>query len=449
VRKLSVLLIALLALTSCEKDTDVVVVGSGSAGFAAAIEAAKGGAKVVLLEKLEFVGGSTLVSGGVTQAALTETQKAAKVEDSADALEAYWVNYANGQVDKDLVHKVAQGSAANIDWLASNGVKWVGLYWSGTQKVNRVHVPAGDGPGYIKALAAAAKAAGVTLVTGAKATKLLTNDQGRVTGVEVVREGKTANLNAKAVILATGGFAANPQLVAQYAPAYTTSKIWTTAGNTGDGLLMAQALGADVVGHKGIIGFWAVAGEKHYDTEIAGLGYLPLILVNVKGERFVDETTHYALIHKAISEQANQAVWALYDGHTTAPALEKALAKGVAFKADTVEALARVAGFDAAGATKTVAAYNVAVPAGSKPLDTPVYWAVKIDPISLGTLTGLKIDLNSRVLNTAGQPIVGLYAAGEVANGTFFNDTYPGSGSSLQMCVATGRAAAQHALTLK
>ena len=451
-----ILAAAVFSLAGCEGETDVVVVGSGAAGFSAAMSAAQNGAKVVLFEQLGVTGGSSLLSGGFTQAAPTKYEQAAGTKDSAEALANYWIGYADKKVDVELVKKVASLTAPTIDWLADNGMKWAALTWSGMEKINRVHIPDGYGPGYIKAMQDAAKKAGVELVLNAKVVQLTTDGGGAVNGVVVERDGKQAAVKAKAVILGTGGFAANAELMRKYAPSYVNSVLWATKGNTGSGLTMSEAVGADIVGNKGIIGFWCVAGENHYTSDVAQLSYLPLILVNADGKRFVDETTHYALIHKAISEQKGEKAWAIYDAKTFNSAFDKAIAKGVAFGADDVVSLAKAIGADAAVLGKTVSDFNAYVAAGKdaeynrdlsgiKAYDKPKYYAVKIVPINLGTMTGVRIDTEARVIGKNGKPIVGLYASGEVANGTFFNETYPGSGSSLAFCAAMGRVAGKNA----
>lgn len=270
------------------------------------------------------------------------------------------------------------------------------------------------------------------------------------------RDGKQATVKAKAVILGTGGFAADGELMKRFAPAYAASVVWATKGNNGSGITMAEEIGADIAGNKGIIGFWCLAGEKHYTSDVAQLSYLPLILVNAEGKRFVDVTTHYALIRKAISEQKDGTSWAIYDAKTHNPAFDKAAAKGAAFAADDLASLAKAIGADGSTLEKTVADFNSFVAAGKdgefnrelsgiKAYDKPKYYAVKIVPINLGTMTGVRIDTEARVIGKNGKPIAGLFASGEVANGNFFNETYPGSGSSLAFCTAMGQVAGKNA----
>jgi flavocytochrome c len=433
---------------------DVVIVGSGAAGLAAAIEAAGAGAKVAVLEKLPMPGGSTLLSGGYVYGTGSEMQKKLGIQDSVDALVKYWSDRALGASDPAMVKFVAERSGATVDWLVSLGVKFKDPVPTGTSPVPRSHQTPDGGVGLINPLKKAADEKKVTFFMETSATKLLT-DKGAVVGVAAKdKAGKSVEFRAKTVILATGGFDRNMDLFKKYAPDYVTDITYTGTGNTGDGLVMALAVGAAMEGKGGIIGFRGVPGESAFTTEVSGLIWMPFLYVNKEGKRFVNETSDYPIFHTALNKQTDKISFLIFDGATAVPALDKAVEKGAAFKADSLEALAKAAGIDAKAFAATVADYNKAIKAGRdaqfgkslkgmKPVAKPAFYALKVGAASLGTMSGLKVDLDTHVLNTKGEVIPGLLAAGEVANGGFFNQEYPASGTSIQMCLTVGRTAGQ------
>ena len=437
-------------------DFDVVVVGGGAAGLAAAIEAAEAGASVALLEKMPMAGGSTVLSGGIVYATGSRMQKAAGVEDSVEDLVKYWSDRADGQNDPEFLRFVAERSGGTIDWLQDLGAELTGPTPSGTSPVLRAHTSATHGAGLVNPLKARAEALGVKFFLRTAAGSLETAD-GRVTGVLARdREDKTLRFGAGAVVLATGGFDRNPELVHEYAPVADGQTTFCGSGNTGDGLSMALALDADVVARGGVIGFRAVEGEPAYTTDICMLMWMPYLYVNRQGERFINEITDYPLFYEELIRQPGQVSYLIFDGNTRTDALDEAVTKGSAFRADTLEELASLAGIDPAGLAETVAGYNGMIEAGTdsrfgKPLagmpqvEKPSFYALKIVPAILGTMSGVKVDLDARVIDRAGKAIPGLFAAGEVANGSFFNKVYPASGTSIQMSLTFGRVAGRNA----
>jgi len=453
----ALLVAALFTGCSNAKSYDVVVVGSGAAGLAAAIEASEAGAKVAVLEKLPMVGGSTLLSGGYVYGTGSSIQKEKGIKDSPDALAAYWSERAEGVANADQIKLVAEKSGETIDWLVGMGVKFPTLVPTGTSPVPRGHQTADGGQGLIAPVKAYADSKKVEFFMETSATKLLTNGKGRVTGVAAKgKDGKAVQFNAKAVVLATGGFDRNPELEAKLTPDYQTANTFVAVGNKGDGLLMAEAVGAATEGHGGVIGFRAVPGESTFATEISGLIWVPSLYVNKEGKRFVNEMSDYPIFHQALNKQTDKVSFLIFDATTFNPALEKGVEKGVSFSGDTIEALATAAGIDPAGLASTVAEYNKFIARGKDtqfgknlkglpPIAKPKFWALKVEAATLGTMTGLKIDLDTHVIDTKGQPIPGLYAAGEVANGGFFNQVYPASGTSIQMSFTFGRVAGKTA----
>jgi flavocytochrome c len=452
--------LAAAVFTGCSgnaKTFDVVVVGSGAAGLSAAIEASEAGAKVAVLEKLPMVGGSTLLSGGYVYGSGSSIQKAKGIKDSADALAAYWSERAEGVADPAQIKLVADKSGETIDWLVSLGVKFPTLVPTGTSPVARGHQTSDGGVGLVDPLKKYADSKNVAFFMETSATKLLTNGKGAVTGVAAKdKDGKAVAFHAKAVVLATGGFDRNPELEAKLTPDYQTPTTFVAVGNKGDGLLMAQAVGAATEGHGGVIGFRGVPGETTFSNDVSGLIWIPSLYVNKEGKRFVNEAMDYPLFHQALNKQTDKISFLIFDAATFQPALDKAVTSGAAFGADTIDALAAAAGIDPAGLASTVAEYNKLVAKGKDtqfgknlkglpPVAKPKFYALKVAAATLGTMTGLKIDLDTHVIDTKGQPIPGLFAAGEIANGGFFNQVYPASGTSIQMSFTFGRIAGKTA----
>ncbi|HEY9595671.1 MAG TPA: FAD-dependent oxidoreductase [Spirochaetia bacterium] len=464
-RKLLTLGIVLLSVgalfigCSAGKSYDVVVVGAGGAGLSAAIEAADAGAKVAVLEKLPMVGGSTVVSGGYVYGTGSAAMQKLGIKDSVEDLVKYWSDRAEGKADTAKLQYVAEKSGATIDWLVGLGVQFKDPSPAGTSPVRRAHQTPDGGAGLVKPLKAAADAKKVEFFMETSATKLLVKS-GKVVGVVAKgKDGKEITFNAKAVVLATGGFDRNDALMEKYAPDYKGTPTFVGAGNTGDALTMTAAVDAAVEGQGGIIGFRKVSGEAAYTTDIAGLMWMPYLSVNQEGKRFVNEASDYPVFHTALTKQTNRMSYLIFDGATYMPALDKAVEKGEAFVGDTVPALAAAAGIDANTFEATVAAYNKAVKSGKdaefgktmkglKPVSKPKFYALKVEAASLGTMSGLKTDVDTHVLNTKGDVIPGLFAAGEVANGGFFNLEYPASGTSIQMSLTFGREAGQKAAEL-
>ncbi|MDC7239289.1 MAG: FAD-dependent oxidoreductase, partial [Spirochaetales bacterium] len=429
---------------------DVVVIGGGAAGLAASIEAAEAGASVALLEKMPMVGGSTVLSGGIVYATGSRLQEG--VEDSVEDLVAYWSDRADGKNNPDFLHFVADHSGETIDWLLDMGVELEGPGVSGTSPVLRALTSTTHGAGIINPMKAKAESLGVEIHTRTAATGLVNKD-GKISGVLAEdRDGKALRFDAGAVVLASGGFDRNPELMQELAPVALGQKTFAGSGNNGDGLLMAREQGADVVSHGGVIGFRAVEGEPAYTSDICMLMWFPYMYVNLGGERFINELTDYPLFYEELIRQEDQTAYMIFDGNSYVETLDRAVEKGSAFRASTLEELAALTGIDAAGLESTVVVYTSMIDAGvdsdfGKPLaglprvDNPDYYALKIIPAILGTLSGVKVDLDTQVLDGSDSPIPGLYAAGEVANGSFYNTVYPASGTSIQMSLTFGRVA--------
>ncbi|MGI6037429.1 MAG: flavocytochrome c [Limnochordia bacterium] len=438
---------------------DVVIVGGGGAGLSAAIEAADNGANVILLEKLAFLGGETLISAGTIQGSYTSVQDEAGIADARKDLFKYWMEAAHYRNDADLVRTVVDMSSENVDWLIDMGINYTpaSLGGGGWTPVYRAHRTPGGGSEFIRALAEQARKKNVQILLETRATDLIV-ENGRVVGVKA--SGKASEVRANAVILATGGYAANPELIAKYAPKFVNSQAITTPGNTGDGLIMGQSVGAKLVNLGGVIGMRSARGAS-YRSPLSNLAGRVLVYVNPEGKRFVDENSYYALIGEAIHRQGG-VVYQIFDERVRAglsadyqEEIEKALATGQIKKGSTIADLAVQLGMDPDVLTNTINEFNHNTALGHDPvmwrdpstllqIDQAPYYALEVVHAHIGTLGGLAIDTDARVINTEGEVIPGLYAAGSVTGG-FFGEVYPAGGSAIAMIVATGRIAGRNA----
>lgn len=433
---------------------DVVVIGGGAAGIAAASNAADAGANVLLLEKQAALGGNTIISGGIIYATGTQAQKDAGVEDSVEALVDYWYMRAEGNADKALLTLVAENSNATIEWLQEGGVELGNLGPTGLSPVPRALYTNGGGTGFILPMTKVIENKGVDIRTSTPAVALLTDENGAVVGVEAVAaDGHKVIVNARSVVICTGGFDGSREMMRKYAPQNVNDLFYAAAGNTGDGINMAIAVGADTVFKGGVIGLRGIVPTSFADAT-NGLVWMPYLMVNENGERFVNESTDYPVVHSAL--ELNNRTYLIGDATQLPVAMVQPLIdEGYAFTADTLEELAAITFMPIDNFVATVARYNELK--GQEDVDfgkaaaamTGVgegpYVAVVISPATIGTMGGIKIDLGMHVLDAEGNAIPGLYAAGACANGDFFYQEYPASGTSIMMCFTCGRIAGTNA----
>ena len=432
-------------------DTDVVVLGGGAAGLSAAIEASDEGAKVTLLEKLSMLGGSTLLSGGIMYAAESPVQERAGVEESWEDLADYWIQMAEGDIDEEMIRFIAQHSGEAVSWLESHGVEFSEeLSEQGVSPALRGHTTTSRGAGFISPLEKAANENGVEILKSTKATKLLTDQNGNVIGTEAEdKDGNKIIINAKSVILATGGFNRNPELLEEYSPVASGQIHYVASGNTGDGLIMAREAGADIVSKNGVIGFRGVAEDLPYTSALGGLVFAPNLYVDGNGERFMNEANHYALMYKDMVANETGRFYSIFS-QENAPVeiLEEGIQKGYVFKGESIGELAKAIDVPENNFKSAIERFNeLAVKgvdedfgnAAITPVQEGILYALKVSPATLGTFGGPRVNLKGEVLNTQGDPIKGLYAVGEVANGQIYKDVYPASGTSITSAFVLGR----------
>ncbi|HHV78375.1 MAG TPA: flavocytochrome c [Firmicutes bacterium] len=434
---------------------DVVVVGAGLAGLSGAIAAAENGAKVALLERMPYVGGNSILSTGALYVGATSIQAAAGIKDSPDDFYKEAMAKSKDRRDPVQTRLVADLGGETVDWLIAQGVKF-------SDKVTpvmgsptpRAHQALPNAAGLISALKDSAEKKGVKIFMETRATKLIMSADGKVAGLEATdKSGKSIKFETPAVILATGGFGANPELLKKYIPDMANAIYAGHPGTTGDGLLMALEVGADTVDINEP--WWTPTIEVNKKQLITSLVLSKgAILVNSKGQRFTDETASYAETAAAVLKTGEPFVYEVFDANVSEAVYKvpEYKEKGMVVEANTIEELAQKMGVDAKALKATINEYNKAVATQKdkfgrkifgKKLERAPFAFIKVKPGTIMTPGGLRIDGETRVIKKDKSPISGLYAAGEVTGG-YRAFGYIG-GDSLAHCAVTGMVAGQKA----
>ena len=426
-----------------EFDTEVAIIGGGGAGLAAAVSAHQNGAKVLLVEKMPNVGGNTIISGSAFNAVDPKRQSAQGIEDSVE--KHFQQTYEGGDKkgDPELVRVLVENAYPTIEWLESLGMKFtdkvftvLGALWP------RSHKPVEPlGTGYVNTFMNYINEHkdDITVLTEVEAKELLVDTEGAVTGF--LAEGKNGKITVNAkngVIIATGGFGSNVEMRDQYNtiwPKLTNIKTTNHRGATGDGIIMAEKVNASIVQMENIqllpMGD-PVTGSLSGNIE---QGVENRIFVNAQGNRFVDEGARRDVMTKALMEQTDSMMWVIVDQHSYPTGdtvnnfnetIDSLVKEGRAYKADTLEDLAKQIGVEPANLVKAVEAFNASVD-GAKDefgrtlfmdkLDTAPFYAGKRVPTVHHTMGGIKITPETRVVDQNGEIIKGLFAAGEVTGG--------------------------------
>lgn len=412
---------------------DVVVVGAGGAGMNAALGAAQGGARVLLLEKMVAAGGNTCFAEGGMNACCTEAQKAEGIEDSVELFASDTFAGGHDLGNMDLITFMCEHSAEAVERLEAWGMPLSRLGTSGGASVSRIHRPedgSAVGKFIVKGLCAQCEQHGVAAVTQMQVEEILM-DGGKVAGVlaKDLRTGAEVRYGAKAVVIASGGFGANHQMLAQYRPELLEAVTTNQPGAQGEGIAMAQRVGADVVDIDQIQVHPTV--EQNTATLLSeGIRGDGAVLVNVDGLRFTNELLTRDVVSAAEWEQPGGWAYAVfdrkvYDANTSVE--KKFVSKGLALVADTLEELGSLMDTDADAFLETMAAYNDAIENGAddpmgrtksrEPIVDAPFYAIKVAPGIHHTMGGLRINTATEVLDQDGSPIPGLFAAGEVTGG--------------------------------
>ncbi len=473
-------------------DADVVVVGAGATGMSAALTAQQAGAKVILLEKAASIGGVSIIAGG-PMGIDSRDQQAAGVAGTFTVNDVlnYWQSYNAWMDDGQLFYNLASRSGETIDWLEDNGMEFT---FVGTEQAAHadgfptyhIYADQDNKLGYYETLEKKFEEAGGQLYLETPATELHAED-GKITGVTAVaKDGTTYDISCDAVVLGTGGFGANAEMVEEKVgfPLET----FTTGTQTGDGASMSQAIGAGV--GKTIQQFHGVTSYSGIQTgqgkdEIAKAIYLATsVWVNQRGSRFCPEDLNYdtALSSNAAATQgeyffsimSEDMVNAVAEGGAQAlgvdtavayeptipmfsidqpwtefkAALEDGVEKGIVFKGSNVQELAQNMGVDPDTLAATLAKYDEYCAEGKdevygkdskylKALGSGTLYAVKARPVSLGGIGGVLVNSNLQVIKEDGTVIGGLYAAGnDVAE--IYNNSYPLVEGVTMMSALTG-----------
>ena len=437
-------------------DADVVILGAGAAGLSAALEASNAGASVVVLEKQGIVGGSTTRSGGKLVAAGTKQQEEAGFTgDTAEDLYNYLSSFDTyHEIDADKLHEFTDHALEDVQWLEGLGVDVINVEpihssitpWRVLNTKGGGGQVSGIGGQITVPLYDAVAKTDTQFIYNCTADEILMKDGKAVGAKGTMKDGSTVTVNAKGVIIATGGYASNHELGSVYYKNYSTS---VPAGNVGDGFTMAEAVCADVYQSKGVqevaVSFTCGVGIN----EESGL------VVNNKGERVVDEWTYQSHVATALRESGSEGGWYIACSNDPNPTVQYGMTLDSTLSAETVEELAEKMGADPETLAATVTRYNELCDKGvdedfGKPseyltkLEGP-YYAIQMNPVLTVTFGGINTDTASHVLDKEGNIIDGLYAAGETAFVGIFGSEYPSCGVAIGSSVHYGRLAGQNA----
>ncbi len=437
-------------------DADVVILGAGAAGMSAALEASNAGASVVILEKQGIVGGATTRSGGKLVAAGTPEQEEAGFSgDTAEDLYNYLASYDEyDEIDSDKLHEFTNHALEDVEWLEGLGVDVINVEpihssitpWRVLNTKGGGGQTSGIGGQISVPLYDAVSKTDTQIIYNCTADQILMEDGKAVGVVGVKKDGSTVTVNAKGVVIATGGYAANHDLGSMYYENYTTS---VPGGNTGDGLILAKEVGADIYYSKGVqevaVSFTCGVGIN----EESGL------VVNNNGERVVNEYTYQSHVATALRESGSEGGWYIASSEDPNATVQYGLTLDSTLSADTVSELAEKMGVDSATLEATITRYNELCDKGTdddfgKPseymykLEGTLY-AIQMNPVLTVTFGGINTDTGSHVLDEEGNVISGLYAAGETAFVGIFGSEYPSCGVAIGSSVHYGRLAGQNA----
>jgi tricarballylate dehydrogenase len=484
---------------------DVVVIGGGNAALCAALAARAAGASVLVLEKApeaERGGNSFFTAGGFRFAHQgLEDLRRDVLPDLSDeeartitippyTEDQYYddlMRVTEGRSDLDLAQHLVQQSKPTMIWMRSQGIRWILMFSRQSYKVGDRHhfwgglnvEAVGGGPGLVEALFERAGKVGIEVRYGVAGHKLAQDRTGRVTGVVTRSAAGSSEIPCRAVVIASGGFEANPEWRTRYlGPNWDLARVRGTRHNVGEGIAMALEIGAQAYGHWSSCHAvaWDLNAPMFGDRRVGDMfqkhSYPLGLIVNVRGERFVDEGADfrnytYAKYGREILRQPQEAAFQIFD-QKTVPLLreEYRIREITKAEAPTIEELAKKLEVSPEGLARTVRDFNAAVmdevpfnPAvldgrGTRGLVPPKSnWAQRLDtPPYVGfavtcgitfTFGGLRVDTRGRVLDTWDRPIPGLYAAGELVGGLFFHN-YPG-GTGLMSGSVFGKTAGDSA----
>lgn len=441
--------------TSC----DIVVIGAGGAGLSASIKASQGGAKVILLEKQGTVGGNTISATGGLNAAETSVQKKLGIADSKDQFYKDTMKGGYNLNNPELVRNMVEEAPETVDWLISVGVDLSDVGKMAGSTNSRTHRPQGGaavGAHMVPVLEKAAVNAGVDLRKSSKVVDIIKKD-GRAAGVIVEKNGKKYTISAKAVIIATGGFGANPDMVVKYKSDLKGFGTTNHKGATGDAFVWIEKFNAGLTQMDQIQTHpTVVPSNGMMITEaVRGNG---AIMINREGKRFGSEMATRDVMSAAVLSQTGGTAYLVFDTSVrkSLKAIEGYVKQGLLTEGETPEELAKKLGIPSEALVETIKRYNGFVASGNdgdfgrkgsempRALSEGPYFAVEVAPAIHHTMGGIVINKKAEVLDVNGRPVPGLYAAGEVTGGIHGGNRLGGNAVA-DICVY-GKIAADSAL---
>ena len=463
-----------MAKSGMQTQTDVLVAGGGLAGYCAALSAAAEGASVLLVEKEARGGGSSIVSGGSFAFAATDLQADQGIADSTQQLFDELLEIGGGFADEALIRVYCEAQLPAYEWLKANGVRFQKVSLGSNMSVPRSHTT--EAVQIFDALARQVQQTPAISFCPDTTVERLTSESGRVVGARLNAAGETWHVHAaRGVVLATGGFARNRDLIEKFAPGMAKADPAGGLGTTGDGVMMGWSLGADLRDMSFINATFGMTGKSSGAVDRRGpersalihAMYMGAIIVNREGLRFCDESASYKRIGEMCLKQTDQIGFQIFDqrvmdrseANPSAHDFAGAYAKGTIQSASTIDELAAAVGVYPNRLCETVARYNADIRAGSDTLfgrnslsagygspstiETAPFFAIPSRTSILATYCGLHVNDRMEVIDVFAERISGLYAAGEVVGG--FHGAGYMSGTALAKAAIYGRIAGHSA----
>ncbi len=432
---------AMASTRELESTFDWIIVGAGAAGLTAACLAAEFGVgRIVVLESEPVVGGSSIISGGLWAIADTELQASLGVQDSEQKFEEDILTVGRHVNRKDVVREFVANNKIQYEWVR-DVLKILPTGLVTGAGVRRAH--AFNAKNLISALYQRALSLGVELYTGVRVNQLVVDENGAVVGCKALCAGRERYFSSRyGVLLATGGFSRNQQMLVRFSPRMQYVNTIAAQGCRGDGLEMGVAVGAGLADMQYLEGSYAFIKNPSTISDMTLLPYYGAIVVNSSSRRFVDEALPYKQISQAVLNQEGGASWIVFDETICRIAQKQAFEKHLwgslkensmpsyVYRGKTLSQVAKAAGLDSLELEKTVEKYNkqlgenMPVRGSSSvgdghlsKIETEPFYVMPASVSLLGTYCGLAIDGKARVVNAHSQVILGLYAAGEVTGG--------------------------------
>lgn len=464
-------------------EPDVIVVGAGISGLSAALELGRSGANVTVIDMASVFGGHAVMSQGGVSVVDTPTQEAFGIDDSPDLAYDDFIRWGE-DADEEWVRYYVDHSRADIyDWLIDLGVDFESVETAPGNTVDRFHQPSGRGVGLVAPIyRECLELSNIRLLWNTKAEQLITEKK-RVVGVATrnVRTGDEGTLRARAVILATGGFQSNLDMVREFWPAEFRfpEKILTGSGtnSVGHGHKLAQSVGGDLAKMDHQWNYFTGIPDPRYPGTDRGVSAANMygIIVNPQGKRFANLLNWAKEVMPPLLRQERATLWFVFDEASKPQFVISGSdwadfdrVEQVVFQnadlmksADTLEELAEKAGLPPENLAATIARYNRMIEQGedtdfgrftpgdvkhrdmSPKITTPPFYAMQAYPLTRKSMGGVAIDLKCRVVDKRKRPIPGLYAVGELTGLAGINGKAALEGTFLGPCIVTGRVAAR------